>query len=33
MPIKTGDRVKFKAIERNEFIELGGNLKSMSNNP
>ena len=33
MPIKTGDRVKFKAIERNEFIELGGNLISMSSNP
>ena len=26
MPVKTGDRVKFKAIERNEFIELGGDV-------
>ena len=33
MPVKTGDRVKFKAIARNEFIELGGDIASASDGP
>jgi allophanate hydrolase subunit 1 len=26
MPIKVGDEVRFKAIDREEFIDLGGEL-------
>ena len=26
MPVQVGDRIRFKAIERDEFIELGGEL-------
>jgi allophanate hydrolase subunit 1 len=29
MPVKTGDRVVFEAISREEFIDLGGQLNDV----
>jgi allophanate hydrolase subunit 1 len=26
MPVQVGDRIRFEAIERDEYLSLGGNL-------